>query len=274
MPETRMVKVELIDPPLRPMRVSTLAEGLEELIADIEKNGQLQNIVILDTQDGRFRLIAGSRRCAAFEAACWPEIRASVYQPGEISESEAMAAENFHRTQLNPVEEAIFYRDYMGDHNLTVAEAARRTHRSATTVRGLLDLLDGDPEVLDALQVGVINKGQAEQLNLVKDEIGRKQGLEWAARGLMTAKQLAGWRENREVTGISGSLEQVKENLANAPTVDYRTMAKCVLHNDYVELLKAPPRVVCDECWELIVTAITYYHQHRNPAMSGEGEEQ
>ena len=269
--DMRMIPLPLIDPPLRPMRLDSLNIGMEELIADMEKNGQLQNIVVVDTEDGRYRLVAGARRCAACESAGWPEIRADVHKLGTIDEANAMAAENFQRTQLNPVEEAYFYRDYINDCRISVAEAARRTHRSAPTVKGLLDLLEGDPTVLSALQEGAINKGQAEQLNLVRDEIGRSQGLQWARGGLMTARQLAGWRENREVTGISDSIEQVKVNLENMPTVDYRTMAKCVLHNDYCELMKAPPRIVCDECWDLVVEALTYYHQmHESPNATNE----
>jgi hypothetical protein len=39
-----------------------------------------------------------------------------------------------------------------------------------------------------------------------------------------------------------------------------------VLHNDFVELMSAPPRVICDGCWELVIDAITYYHHmHESP---------
>lgn len=258
---TKMIEVALIDPPLRPMRIDTLGDGLDELIEDIQQNGQLQNIVVVDTENERYRLVAGSRRCAAFEEACWPEIRADVHKLGTIDEQNAMAAENLQRTQLNPIEEACFYRDYMADNKLTAAEAARRTKRSVVFVKGLLDLLAGDPKVMDALRAGAINKGQAEQLNLVRDEIGRHQGLEWAKLNLMTAKQLHQWRENREVTGQSDSIEQVKQNLAALPIIDYRTMAKCILHNDYVELVKAPPRIVCDECWNFLIQCVEFWKE-------------
>src|SRR5262245_35543673 len=140
--EQRMIPVNMIDPPLRPMRQDTLEEGLQELITDIEQQGQLQNIGVVELPTGRFRLVFGSRRCAAFETACWPEIRADVYQLGEIDEMSAMAAENMQRTQLNPIEEANFYKEFMLVQGLSMAEAARRTKRSYGTVQQLLALLD------------------------------------------------------------------------------------------------------------------------------------
>ena len=261
MAEAKLIPIDLIDPPLKPMRMDTLQEGLEELKADLDKRGQLQEIGVMDTQDGRYRLIWGSRRCAAFEEMGWFEIRAKVHQPGECDEMETMAAENFARTQLNPVEEGDFYRSLIEAKHLTVSECARRVHKSPPTVYRMLALAAGDADVRDALRRGEIGAGQAEQLNLVKDDIGRAQGLKWAQLGLMTANALKGWRENREVTGISESIEQVKANLAAMPTIDYRTQAKCVLHNEYVDMVSAPPRVICDECWNLVVEAITWYHQ-------------
>jgi ParB family chromosome partitioning protein len=259
MPETKMIPLVLIDPPLNPMRIDSLGEGLEELIEDIRAHGQLQNIVVVELPGGRYRLVAGSRRCAAFEEAGWPEIRASVYQPGEIDESSAMAAENFHRTQLNPVEEAMFYRDYCNSNGITAKEAARRTHRSYQTVRALLDLLDGDERVMEALRAGEINKAQAQELNLVADEIGRSQALQWARQGFMTAVQLKHWREHREVMGISANIEQVRAELEKIPLVDYRTQTKCQIHNEFVDINVAPPRNICDKCWSVLLDAMEYY---------------
>lgn len=261
MAELKMIPVALINPPLKPMRIDSLQDGLDELKADLEKRGQMQAVGVVDTQDGRYRLIWGSRRCCAFEEMSWPEIMAKIHQPGEIDELESMAAENFQRTQINPIEEGEFYATLIEEKHLSIEECARRVHKSSTTVRRMLSFLTGDPAVRSALQRGEINNGQAEQLNLVKDEIGRRQGLGWAAGGLMSARQLQGWRENREVTGQDVSLEQVKANLEAMPVIDYRTMAKCVIHGEYVELLKAPPRIVCDECWDFLVTCVTYYHQ-------------
>ncbi len=261
MAELRMIPVNLIDPPLKPMRIDTLGDGLEELKADLEKRGQLQAIGVVSLPNGRYRLIWGSRRTAAFEEMGWGEIMAKVHMSDEIDELESMAAENFQRTQLNPIEEGEFYASLIEAKGISVAECARRVHKSPATVSRMLSFIAGDPDVRQALQSGEINAGQAEQLNLVRDDIGRKQGLTWARGGLMTARQLAGWRENREVTGISDNIEQVQQQLANMPVVDYRTMAKCVLHNEFVELLTAPPRVICDECWALVGEALTFYHE-------------
>lgn len=258
---SQMLELTLIDPPLRPMRTESLTEGLEELKADLERRGQLQPIGVVDTQDGRFRLIWGSRRCAAAEEMGWREIMAMVYALGTVDELESMAAENLQRTQINPVEEGEFYASLIEAKGISVKECARRVHRAPGTVQRMLSFLSGDMDVRSALRGGAINQGQAEQLNLVRDEIGRAQGLVWAKQGLMTARALTGWRENREVTGISDSIAQVQADLAAMPHIDFRTMAKCVLHNDFVELLKAPPRIICDECWELVVDAINYYHQ-------------
>lgn len=248
MSETRMIPLELIDPPLNPMRQDTLSEGLEELIADLRQNGQLQNVGVLDTRNGRFRLIFGSRRCAAFEEMSWAEIRATVFAEGEVDELATMAAENFQRTQLNPIEEAQFYRDFIAAKGLTVAEASRRTHRSMATIHDLLSLLDGDPDIAEALRGGLINKAQAKELNKFTDEIGRKQYLEWCKQGRLTAREVAGHREHRETTGISGAIDAVAPALLAQVSVDYRTQARCFIHNGYTDLTECIPRNICDNC--------------------------
>lgn len=251
-----LIPLAAIDPPLQPMRRESLAEGLEELKADLDKRGQMQPIGVVDLNTGRYRLVWGSRRCAAAEEIGWREIMAKVHSEGSINELESMAAENFQRTQVNPVEEGYFYANLIETTGISVAECARRVHRASATVSRMLSFTTGDEAVRQALSCGEINAGQAEQLNLIRDEIGRAQALTWAKAGLMTARGLHQWRENREVTGISESIEQVAQNLANMPVVDYRTQAKCVLHGEYVELLKAPPRCICDECWALVMEAL------------------
>jgi len=264
-----LIPIKRIYPPLKPMRIDSLGEGLEELKEDLDRRGQLQAIGVVDLGGEEYRLVWGSRRTAAAEELGWTEIYAKVHALDEIDELEAMAAENFQRTDVSPIEEAEFYAALMEQKGISSAEVARRCHRSRATVETALAFLSGDPAVKEALGRGEINKGQATQLNLVKDDIGRAQGLGWARQGLLTAKQLEGWRVNREVTGISESIEKVKENLDALPPVDYRTQTRCLLHNEFVALADAYPRVVCNECWSLVLDALQFMHDHGGHAEQG-----
>src|ERR1700690_2412073 len=53
-------------------------EGLETLGVDMEKNTQLQNVVLIKKGDGRYECVIGNRRVAAAKKRNWQTIRADL----------------------------------------------------------------------------------------------------------------------------------------------------------------------------------------------------
>src|ERR1043166_233622 len=134
MPELRAIPLDLLDPPDKPMRIDTTFEGLSDLKESLAQNG-LINPVTARQAGERYQLIAGVRRSLAARELGWKTIEARVYAEGEpCNVDEIMAHENFHRTQINAVEEALYHAEQIAKHGISVAEEARRSRRSPDTV--------------------------------------------------------------------------------------------------------------------------------------------
>ena len=271
MSEYRIVSMENIFPPDNPMRSETLYEGLEELKESLAANGLQQPIGVREFAEGQYKVIWGMRRTFAARELGWLSIPAFVFAEGEGDDETLMSHENFHRTQLNPVEEAEFYARLRAAHNISVSEVARRCRRSVTHVAALLNTLEGDPAVLAALRDGKINQAQARILNQVKDEIGRRLGLGYCTDGGMTARYLDIWRQQRELTGVDVATADVLPVLKEMHAIDYSTNIKCCIHNNFVPLQDAPLRAICDQCWTLIEEAMAEWAENRPRTRNPDG---
>ena len=82
---------------------------------------------------------------------------------------EAALIENIQRADLNPVEKAHGFKDYLDRFKMTHEQLASRLGLGRTTVTNLVALLDLPPEVQDAVRVGQLSTGHAKLLKGVED---------------------------------------------------------------------------------------------------------
>src|SRR5262245_27170013 len=182
MRELKEIPLDNIYPPDNPMREDTTEEGLTELCESIAAHGLSQPIGVAPIEDGFYTLIWGCRRYLAHRQLGLPNIPAFICEVGEEEADILMAHENFHRTQLNPIEEGKFYKRHMETHNISYDEMARRARCHPGRVREMINLLDSDADVLVALKSGRLSKAQALEINRIKDDYGRIQALTWATQ--------------------------------------------------------------------------------------------
>ncbi len=137
----QLLHLDLLDPhPHNPRRD---VGDVTELADSIREQGIRQNLLVVPNPDapGRFRLVIGHRRAAAAALAGLQAVPGVVDETlTDTAQRELMLVENVQRTDLSPVEEADAYQGLL-DLGLDVDTLARRTGRSATTVRTRLRLL-------------------------------------------------------------------------------------------------------------------------------------
>jgi len=273
MPEYREVPLTSLTPPDRPMREETLWEGLSDLKESLASTGLINPISVRERSPGAYQIIAGMRRTLAAKELGWQTISAKVYAKGEGTDDEIMAHENFHRTNLNPVEEALYHSEQMAKHQINVAEQARRSRRSEHTVRALLSLLEGDEGVREAVRAGKLSQAQAREINLIKDSPGRTFALTYATNNGWTALSLRLWREQRDISGISqqlGDLVPIIEGLPK-PTIEERML--CSLCSLYHPINVVRIWQVCDSCQSGVAAAVEHWQAtHPEEVGSGNGE--
>src|SRR6266550_2156528 len=87
-------------------------DELAQLSASIRSHGVLQPIVVRPAGDG-FQLIAGERRLRAAQQAGLSEIPIRVVDFNDQQVLEAALVENIQRSDLNPIEKAQGFKDYL-----------------------------------------------------------------------------------------------------------------------------------------------------------------
>jgi len=170
----RRISLEAITPNPYQARTVWNEEELAELTESIKANGIIQPVVVRPAGVG-YELIAGERRFRAARLASLTEIPALVRQATDEQLHEWALVENIHRVDLNPIERAKAYREYVDCFSLTQAEAAERLGEGRSVVANYMRLLDLPQEIKQMLGQGQLSMGHARAiLALPTDGLRRK----------------------------------------------------------------------------------------------------
>ncbi|HVS34032.1 MAG TPA: ParB/RepB/Spo0J family partition protein [Gemmataceae bacterium] len=182
-------------------------DELSALSASIKTHGILQPLVVRQVGD-RFQLVAGERRLRAARAAGLASVPVTVVNFNDQQALEAALIENIQRADLNPIEKAQGFKDYLDRYQMTHEQLAARLGLARPTITNLVALLELPPELQDAVRVGQLTTGHAKVLKGIPDPARQVQmGKEIIARGLSVhateafVKQLAAERQAAESNG-------------------------------------------------------------------------
>jgi len=168
------INIESISPNPYQARTVWNEQDLAELTESIKANGIIQPIIVRPTGTG-FQLIAGERRLRAAELASMKTIPALVRHATDEQLHEWALVENIQRVDLNPIERAKAYHDYISAFSLTQAEAAERLGEERSVLANYIRLLDLPNEIKQMLTDGRLSMGHARAiLALPTDELRRK----------------------------------------------------------------------------------------------------
>jgi len=149
-------------------------DQLRELAESIRANGVIQPIVVRPTGMG-YQLIAGERRFRAAKMVGLTTICAVIRKAANEQMLEWALVENIHRADLNPIERAKAYQNYLNTFSLTQAEAAERLGEDRSVIANHLRLLDLPEEIKHMLAQSQLSMGHARAiLALPTDELRRK----------------------------------------------------------------------------------------------------
>jgi ParB family chromosome partitioning protein len=135
-------------------------DKLQQLAESIRAHGVIQPILVTEQLDG-YQLIAGERRLRAAQLAGLERIPAVVRQAADRDQLELALVENLLRADLNPLEEALAFRQLLDEFSFTQDELATRLGRARSTIANTLRLLDMRDAVRDAVADGRLTEGHA-----------------------------------------------------------------------------------------------------------------
>jgi ParB family chromosome partitioning protein len=144
-------------------------EALEELAASIREHGILQPLLARRVAGG-FELVAGERRLRAARVAGLDRIPLLLRKVAEDAKLEIALIENIQRENLNPIEEAMAYRELQSLAGGTQDDVARKVGKDRATVANAIRLLKLPDFVRKEIAEGSLSAGHGRALLPLKDE--------------------------------------------------------------------------------------------------------
>lgn len=135
-------------------------DALDELVESVRQHGVLQPLLVRAVEGG-YQLIAGERRLLAARKVGIPRVPCRVIELDDKSVCEVAIIENVQRADLNDLEKAQAFQEYLDRFGGTIEELAKKLGKDRSTVSNCMRLLELPDHVKIALQQGRITAGHA-----------------------------------------------------------------------------------------------------------------
>ena len=164
-PETHL-PVERVHPNPEQPRRAFHDDALAELAGSIREKGIIQPLIVRPhkSQEGDYEIVAGERRWRAAQLAQLHEVPVIVRDFDDTEVLEVAIIENIQRADLNPVDEAMGYRQLMDKFGHTQEQMSAALGKSRSHIANLLRLLNLPEDVQRMLAAGKLTAGHARAL--------------------------------------------------------------------------------------------------------------
>ena len=162
----KLVPVEKIYPNPNQPRKSFQEEKLIELANSIKTKGIVQPLIVRKKKGTKesFEIVAGERRWRAAQRAQIHELPVIIKEFTDIEVLEIAIIENVQRADLNPIEEALGYKNLMENFDHTQDGLSKEIGKSRSHIANLLRLLNLPLAVQELLISGQLTAGHARAL--------------------------------------------------------------------------------------------------------------
>lgn len=138
-------------------------EKLAQLTASIKEHGIIQPIIV--KREGEFyKIIAGERRWRAAKLAGLKKVPVIEKKLNELETMELSLIENLQRENLNPIEEALAYKQLIDEYKLTQDKIAEKLGKSRPSITNSMRLLNLDERVQTYIAEGTMSEGHGKVL--------------------------------------------------------------------------------------------------------------
>ena len=147
-------------------RLNFDTEKLEELSQSIKMKGVIQPIIVREVFEKpyQYELVAGERRLRATKLAGFDKIPAIVKAVKDSELRELALIENIQRSDLNPIEESLSYRDLITEHGYTQEDLAKRVGKNRSTIANMMRLLLLPEAIQNDISDNLLSVGHARSL--------------------------------------------------------------------------------------------------------------
>ena len=164
-----MLKITEVEPNRNQPRKNFNEDALMELSDSIKQFGVIQPLIV-QKKNGYYEIIAGERRWRAAKLAGVKEVPVIIkdYSPEEVLEIALI--ENIQREDLNPIEEAMAYKNLLKEFNMKQDEVAEKVSKSRSAITNAMRLLNLPDEIQQMVIEEMISSGHARTLLAIEDK--------------------------------------------------------------------------------------------------------
>ena len=167
--------LQKIEPnPLQPRKLFD-EEELQTLSESIAQHGIIQPLTVRKGQNGFYQIIAGERRWRAARMAGLRTVPVVVIEADDRTVMELALVENLQRQDLNPMEEAMGFRQLMEEYGLTQEQVAEKVSKSRSAVANALRLLNLSSPIAQLVTDGQLSAGHARAVMVLKTQKEQEQ---------------------------------------------------------------------------------------------------
>lgn len=253
--QIQVVKIELIDRPVKIARETIDPEKVRELAESIRENGLLEP-VILRPVNGRFEMVAGDRRFLAHKLLDLKVINAVVKELDDQQTVVIRGIENLQRENLTASEEAMTYLDLKENGGMMPSKIAKRFGKSHATISRYLNFAKCPEDVRRAVDQKRVSLNTLETLQEIDDPDAFKYFFDMAAANGVTDKVARMWVDDYFKTK-SG---QFYSEDGTRPPCDIEVEAKpvymtCEVCHSACEIHKVRNLIVCPDCRKKVMVS-------------------
>lgn len=165
-------------------------EAISALADSIKQHGVLQPLLVRPMPSGGYQIVAGERRWRASRIAGLNEVPVYIKELNDEQTMQLALVENLQRENLNPVEEALGYRELIDTYGYTQEQVAKIVGKSRPAVANSLRILNLDEATLKLVRDGDVSAGHAKVLAGIEDRTLRAELALKVKRDMLTVRQL------------------------------------------------------------------------------------
>jgi ParB family chromosome partitioning protein len=223
--EALKISIHEIRPNRSQPRKDFARDKLVTLIDSIKYHGVIQPIVVRAAEVG-YEVVAGERRWRAAREAGLKEIPCIIKELSDQQGMEIALIENLQREDLNPVEEALAFKNLLDTYQLTQEEVSNAIGKSRPYIANTMRLLNLDEIIQEMLIQSQISSGHARALLRLENPVLQQRianeviekGLSVRETEALVAKMLDG-----------NSKKEIVKSLKDAGLLDLEDTLKSLL---------------------------------------------
>jgi ParB family chromosome partitioning protein len=163
-------------------------ESIQSLADSIKQHGVIQPVMLQKGPNG-YELVAGERRWRAARAAGLKEVPSFVRELSQEENALFAIIENVQREDLNPMEEAIAFRNVMDTYGITQEGLSKSIGKSRPHIANTLRILKLPEPIQELLLQGKLTLGHANAIGGIADKQKQTESAKQIVRESLSVRE-------------------------------------------------------------------------------------